>query len=75
MPLSAMSAASSGRRGFQRDLHGLDDLADRLGQGLGGLLLGDAHFARHALHQVAALDLDGQAVAVHAADGRCRSPS
>ncbi|MNE27567.1 hypothetical protein D3C80_1209830 [compost metagenome] len=53
------------RRGrFQRDLDGLDDLRDRLGQGFGGLALAHLHFARHALHQVAALDLDRQAFAV-----------
>src|SRR3712207_6853946 len=50
--------------GFQRNLDRFHDLADRLGQRLGGLSLADPHFPRHALHQVAALDLYGQPLAV-----------
>jgi hypothetical protein len=64
IPLSAMSAGQFRRRGLESDLHRLDDLQAGIGQRLGGLGLGDADFPRHALHQVAALDLDGQALAV-----------
>src|SRR5476651_1412111 len=49
---------------LQRDLHGLDDGADRLLQALGDLTLGDHQFLRHAVHQVAALDLHRAAFAV-----------
>jgi hypothetical protein len=63
MPLSTMSAASSGGW-LQRDLHRLDDLRSTGSAGLGDLALGDDQFLRHAVHQVAALDLDRAAFAV-----------
>ena len=46
------------RRLFQRHLHTIDDLPDRVGNGFGNLGLGDGDFLRHAIHKVAAADLD-----------------
>ena len=49
---------------LQGHLHGFDDGGDRLGQAFGDLAFGNDQFLRHAVHQVAALDFHGPAVAV-----------
>ena len=63
MPLVDDVGGEFRRRVFQRHLDGLHDGGDRLGQAFGDLALADQHLARHAVHQVAALDLAERAVA------------
>src|SRR5689334_15992928 len=41
---------------FERHFHRFDNGADRLGETLGDLALGDDEFLGHAVHQIAALD-------------------
>jgi hypothetical protein len=53
-------------------LDALDDRADRFGQRFGDLRLADADFLRHAVHQVAALDLHHQRLRRPQAGRRCR---
>ena len=57
-----MSGGEFRRRGFQRRLDRLHDLGGRLGERVGSLFLGHANLPRDALHQVAALHLDRQAL-------------
>ncbi len=60
MPLSTMSAASSGGVRSRATEHGLDDGVDRLGQRFADLVGVDHDGLRNAGHQVAALDLHRQ---------------
>jgi hypothetical protein len=53
-----------GRGILERDPDALDDRPDRLAQRLGDLALVDRDLLGHAVDEVAALDVDGEAVAV-----------
>ena len=52
------------RRGFERDLYCFNDLARRLRQRFADMPLGDGDLLGHAVQQIAALDLHGNARSV-----------